>query len=90
MLRRYSSSPLCKSVHRALCWQTSKQLHLHKFGTNMALRYTISNNSLQLLRDFLGLTPHLSISDELRDVIFVAIDFENLGNIKQDYHVELQ
>jgi hypothetical protein len=50
----------------------------------MALRYTISNNGLQLLQDFLGLTPHPSISDELRDVIFVAIDFENLGNIKQD------
>jgi len=50
----------------------------------MALRYTISNNGLQLLQDFLGLTPHPSISDELRDVIFVAIDIENLGNIKQD------
>jgi hypothetical protein len=50
----------------------------------MALRYAISNNGLQLLQAFLGLTPHPAISDDLRDVIFVAIDFENLGNIKQD------
>jgi hypothetical protein len=50
----------------------------------MALRYTISNNGLQLLQKILRLTPHPSISNKLRDVIFVAIDFENLGNIKQD------
>jgi hypothetical protein len=85
MLRRYSSSPPCESVHCALCWQTSKQLHLHKFGTNI---YGSAIHNLQqqppTASGFSWTYTTSVISDELRDVIFVAIDFENLGVIKQD------
>lgn len=48
----------------------------------MALRYTISNNGLQLLQESLGLKP--SESQGLHNPIFIAIDLEYLSNLKQD------
>ncbi len=48
----------------------------------MALRYTISKNGLQLLQQSLGLEPSESRGSD--DIVFVAIDFENLRNLQQD------
>ena len=48
----------------------------------MALRYTISDNGLQLLQESLGLKP--SKSQVLDKPVFIAIDLEYLQNIKQD------
>ncbi len=48
----------------------------------MALRYTISNNGLQLLQESLGLKP--SESQFLDKPVFIAIDLEYLSNLKQD------
>ena len=50
----------------------------------MALPYTIPSNGLQLLYEFLGLKLRSLASQDLDDVIFIAIDFEHLRNIKQD------
>ena len=48
----------------------------------MAVRYTISNNGLQLLQESLGLKP--SESQGLDAAVFITIDLEYLSNLKQD------
>ncbi len=48
----------------------------------MAFRYTISKNGLQLLQQSLGLKPSESRGSD--EIVFVAIDFENLRNLQQD------
>lgn len=48
----------------------------------MALRYTISNNGLQLLQESLGLKP--SESQRLDKPVFITIDLEYLSNFRQD------
>ena len=47
----------------------------------MALRYTISDNGLQLLQEALGLKP--SESQVLDEPVFITIDLEHLSNLKQ-------
>ena len=49
----------------------------------MALRYIIPTDGLELLQEFLRLTLEPPTSKGLDDVTFIAIDFEHLGNIKQ-------
>lgn len=48
----------------------------------MALRYTISDNGLQLLQESLGLKPSESQGSD--KPIFIVIDLEYLSNLKQD------
>ena len=49
----------------------------------MALNYTISKNSLQLLlMYFFGFIRTLTGHKDADDIVFVDIDFENLDNIK--------
>lgn len=48
----------------------------------MALRYTISKNGLQLLQQSLGLKSSASRGSD--EILFAAIDFEYLSNLKQD------
>ena len=44
----------------------------------------MSKNDLQLLQMSIGFVPALTNSKDFDDVVFIAIDFENLRNIRQD------
>jgi hypothetical protein len=56
----------------------------------MAKQPTINKNGLQLLQELLGLGP-ADLSDPLgiHDAVLIAIDFEQLGNIRQDDSLNL-
>ena len=57
-------------------------VHCSQRVSHMGLSCTISKDSLQLLQVCLGLTAAPIGFESVENVVLVAIDFENLGNVK--------